>query len=313
MNISYTLPLSKAWTRMKSALFQPFDLNKWLRVGFTAFLAGLVDCNGSGGGNNNHFERHPQWNEFFDFPNQAWDWLTSHPVWFNLIILGVFLFIAIVTVCIWLSARGKFMFLHNVANNAMDISKPWHEYRREGHSLFIWMFFFSWIAVAGAIGLMIYFFFKAKGMYFDELPPIMIFWQVFGMILMFIGYMVIVGYISLFLNDFVVPVMYRDRVGVFSGWLRFLTLFFRHPHLFLLYGLFIVGLWIIAAFVILFFALFTCCIGLLLLVIPYIGSVVLLPVTYTFRALSIEFLAQFGEDYNVFPKIEEQQPEITLL
>jgi hypothetical protein len=39
----------------------------------------------------------------------------------------------------------------------------------------------------------------------------------------------------------------------------------------------------------------------------------LLPVSYTFRALSIEFLAQFGEDYSVFPKMEEPQAEIISL
>lgn len=304
MNISYTMPLTNAWGRMKKALFQPFDLNKWLRVGFTAFLAGLVDCSGGGNSNDRDFGKHTEWDEFFRFPQTAWDWLTCHPIWFNLIILGVILLIVIITVCLWLSARGKFMFLHNVARDAMDISKPWHEYRREGHSLFIWMFFFTWIAVAGAIGLMIYFFFKAKGMYLGDLPPIMIFWQVGGMILMFLGYIVILGYIGLFLNDFVVPMMYRDRVGVSSGWNRFLALFFRHPFAFIMYGLFKLGLWVVAVFAILFFALFTCCIGLLLLVIPYIGSVVILPVTYTFRALSLEFLAQFGDDYKVFPNPE---------
>jgi hypothetical protein len=41
-----------------------------------------------------------------------------------------------------------------------------------------------------------------------------------------------------------------------------------------------------------------------LIAIPYIGSVILLPVSYTFRAFSIEFLAQFGEKFDVFPKEE---------
>jgi hypothetical protein len=50
--------------------------------------------------------------------------------------------------------------------------------------------------------------------------------------------------------------------------------------------------------------LFTCCIGFLLLIIPYIGSVVLLPVFYTFRAFSIEFLEQYGEEFVLFPKPE---------
>jgi hypothetical protein len=274
MHISYTLPLSKAWNRMKKALFQPFDLNKWLRLGFTAFLAGLVDCNGgNGGGNKSSFGDHNHWDEFFRFPQTAWDWLTSHPLLFNLIILGVVFFIVFISVLMWLSSRGKFMFLHNVVNDSADISKPWHDFRREGNSLFVWQFIYNWLVIAVVIGLMIFFF----------------------------GFAIVAGYISLFLNDFVVPMMYKDRVGVFSGWLRFLVLFFRNPLTFVVYGLFVFGLAIVTVFIVIFFALFTCCIGLLLLIIPYIGSVVLLPVSYTFRALSIEFLAQFGEDYNVFP------------
>jgi hypothetical protein len=314
MHISYTLPLSKAWNRMKKALFQPFDLNKWLRVGFTAFLAGLVDCNGgNGGGNKSSFGDHNHWDEFFRFPQTAWDWLTSHPLMFNLIILGVVFFIAFVSVLMWLSSRGKFMFLHNVVKDSADISKPWHEFRREGNSLFVWQFIYNWLVIAVVVGLMFCFFNQAKELYYGDFPAVLIFWKIAGMIGIFLGFMIVAGYISLYLKDFVVPMMYKDRVGVFSGWLRFLVLFSRNPLTFIVYGLFIFGLGIVTVFIVIFFALFTCCIGLLLLIIPYIGAVVLLPVSYTFRALSIEFLAQFGEDYNVFPKVEETREEISSL
>src|SRR5660397_118435 len=80
MNASYSQPLSLGWDRMKKALFHPFDLNKWLRVGFTAWLAGLTDCNGGSSGNNsshNNFD----WDDFFNFPQTAWEWLTDHPLW----------------------------------------------------------------------------------------------------------------------------------------------------------------------------------------------------------------------------------------
>ena len=51
MNIRYLDPLSRAWGRMKKALFSPFNLKKWFVVGFTAFLAGLTEGPGGGGGN----------------------------------------------------------------------------------------------------------------------------------------------------------------------------------------------------------------------------------------------------------------------
>jgi hypothetical protein len=136
MNISFSIPLSKGWGHMKKALFQPFDLNKWLRLGFTAWLAGLTDCRGGGSGGNNPGHGQPSWDDFFRFPETAWNWLQSHPVWFNLIILGVILLIIIVTVLMWLSSRGKFMFLYNVANEKNEISHPWAEFRKEGNSFF---------------------------------------------------------------------------------------------------------------------------------------------------------------------------------
>jgi hypothetical protein len=52
--------------------------------------------------------------------------------------------------------------------------------------------------------------------------------------------------------------------------------------------------------------LLTCCVGLILIIIPYIGTVITLPVWYWFRAFSLEFLAQFGEEYDVWPPKKEQ-------
>ena len=54
-----------------------------------------------------------------------------------------------------------------------------------------------------------------------------------------------------------------------------------------------------------------CCIGWILLVIPYIGTVVTLPAWYRFKAFSIEFLAQPGVEYNAFPPSEPQPEKAT--
>jgi hypothetical protein len=125
------------------------------------------------------------------------------------------------------------------------------------------------------------------------------------MILIFFALIIVTGYISLFVRDFVVPIMYKYRLGIAGGWFRFLPLFGKYFYLFIVYGLFIFILSIAAVIATLSFALVTCCIGLLLLALPYIGAVVFLPVSYTFRALSIEFLAQFGDEFNVLPESGE--------
>jgi len=305
MNISFSMPLSRAWDRMKKALFQPFDLNTWLKIGFTAWLAGLTDCHGSGNGNNG-WHKNNHWDDFFRFPDIAWNWLQNHPVWFNLIIFGVILVVVIFTVLIWLNSRGKFMFLYNVAHNKSEIGQPWTEYKKEGNSLFIFQFIYAWLAALLFVIFLVYCFITAKDLFYGGYPGIYIFWKIAGMVLILFAYLIIAGYISLFLNDFVVPIMYKHRIGIADAWFKFLPLFGRYFFIFIVYGLFILVLWMAAAIAIICFALITCCIGLLLLIIPYIGAVVLLPVSYTFRALSIEFLAQFGEEFNVFPeKVEE--------
>ena len=70
MKIEFIVPFTRAWERMKSALFSPFDLQKWGIIGFNAFLAGLLDS-----------------------------------------ILVLIIGTAIFLVLLWLSSRGKFMFL----------------------------------------------------------------------------------------------------------------------------------------------------------------------------------------------------------
>lgn len=312
MNISYSRPLSQAYHRMKKALFQPFDISKWFRVGFTAWLAGFTDCQRSGGNGTQHTGSNSDFTEFFNFPETALNWLTNHPLWANLIILGIVLLIIFISLIIWVSARGKFMFLHNVANNKQDISRPWHEYQKEGNSLFLFDFFYGWIAFGVFILFLIYCFLGAKELYFGDFTNVAIFWAIAKMIFFFLLYLLTFGYISLFLKDFVVPIMYKNRIGIMQAWAKFLQLFFQKFLTFLIYGMFIFILGIGVAMGVLFLALITCCIGLLLIAIPYIGAVVLLPVSYTFRAFSLEFLAQFGNEFNVFeeetlPIIEEHE------
>jgi hypothetical protein len=47
--------------------------------------------------------------------------------------------------------------------------------------------------------------------------------------------------------------------------------------------------------------------------IPFVGAVILLPVSYTFRAFSIEYLATFGDEFNLNSKNNEDQNEAIIL
>ena len=98
----------------------------------------------------------------------------------------------------------------------------------------------------------------------------------------------------MFLNNFVIPIMYKNSCLVLEGWRRFLQLFRENAGSFLLYGLFLFLLHMVVIIFVVIAGIFTCCIGFILLIIPYINAVILLPISYTFRAYSVEFLEQFG-------------------
>ncbi len=299
MRIAYLEPFERAWERMKLALFRPFDLHKWFVVGFNAFLAGLAESrNGSVGGRG---RGDMSFREFLDLPYKAWAWLTGHPGWAIAIGFLAVVIVAVGITLLWLSSRGKFMFLDNVVHNRAEIAKPWREFRKEGDSLFLWRLAFGFVAIAIFVAFIVFFFAGARGLYeagFGDRMPVLL---LVGLGLTFLLLLIIIGYISLFLNDFIVPIMARDRIPAVAAWRRFLPLLGHHPFHFILYGIIIFVLYILFVILVIVAGLATCCIGWLILVIPYIGTVMTLPVWYTFRTFSLEFLAQFGPEYQLFP------------
>ncbi len=305
MNINYFNPLSRAWNRMVNALFRPFDLGKWFVVGFTAFLAGLLDGHGGGGGNSRaNMDLHRDFGEVLVFPRTAWEWLQDHQGWFTLIIFGIFIIIGIIILLTWLSSRGKFMFLDNVVHNRAKVNQPWHEFRNEGNSLFLWRIVFGFIILATIILFAIQIFIIAADIYDRGFEPDFI-PQLIGMGLLLLLVILVIVYISAFLNNFVIPLMYKNHISTNQAWRLFLPLFSKHWGYFILYGLFLLVLYIFVVIAVVTAGLLTCCVGFLLLIIPYIGSVVLLPISYTFMSLGPEFLAQFGTEYDIFPRADE--------
>lgn len=299
MNIAYFDPFSRAWSRMKIALFKPFDLHKWFIIGFNAFLVRLTE--GPRGSGSSGWREDASFREFLGFPNKAWEWLMSHPGWFIAIVfIGMFIIILGV-IFIWLSSRGTFMFLDNVVHDRAEIAKPWKQYRTEGNSLFLWRLVFILICTILFTSYIIFFFTTAshlyKGSYYGRVPVFLIVVMSF----LFILTAIVIGFISMFLNSFVAPIMYKKNIKATQAWSLFLSLFKRYPFHFILYGLLLFVLAILSVIFIAVAGLLTCCVGFLLLIIPYIGTVITLPIWYTFRAFSLEFLAQFGPEYELFP------------
>lgn len=301
MNISLLAPLSRGWDRMKIALFKPFNIEVWFKVGFTAFLAGLLDGGGNGGGSGNNSSGDFDFGDFVDAPYHAWEWLLNHPGWAFLILFGSFFLFVFIIVLNWLSSRGKFMLLDNVVHKRALVSQPWNEFRNLANSLFLWRFVFGFLVLVTFVVFFSYSWDIMGQKYYAAEGNIPWFFLV-QTGFMFILLMVVISYISMLLDSFVIPVMYKHGLPVTKAWSKFLEIHWQHFGHFLLFGIFAFLLVIAIIVLVIVFGLFTCCLGFLLLIIPYIHSVVLLPITYTLRAFSLEYLAQFGDEWNIFPE-----------
>ncbi len=69
---------------------------------------------------------------------------------------------------------------------------------------------------------------------------------------------------------------------------------------FVLYLLFRIVVAIAIAVIVIVVVLATCCLAGCLLLLPYLGTVFLLPILVFERAYSLYYLAQFGPEYDVF-------------
>src|SRR5438309_9781642 len=128
-------PFGEAFELTNKILFQPFDLKKWLVIGFAAFLSGHL----AGVGFNfpspfGNFQSHRTTPEVISPHFEQWKpWLVA------VVVVGALLFFALVIALTWLKARGNFIFTDCVVRNQAAIVEPWREYRKEGNSYFLFL------------------------------------------------------------------------------------------------------------------------------------------------------------------------------
>jgi len=103
-----------------------------------------------------------------------------------------------------------------------------------------------------------------------------------------------------FTLDFVVPVMSLRTSSCLAGWREVRSLILANGLTFTLYVLFQIVLKLAIGMGVFAIILLTCCTAGCLLAIPYVGTVLLLPVLVFKRAYSLCFLRQFGVEYDVF-------------
>lgn len=310
MDISNTRPLELGWQRMKRTLLRPFDLGRWMVLGFTAWLAALMDSGAGGDAGSEGFRITRQLDDgnWRDSLQDMWDGFggfVGGSVGLAVVTVAVIAAVFVWLLLLWVSSRGRFMFQDNLIHGRTEVTAPWREFRAEGDSLFVWLA--GYTIIAGIIVAAI-----ALGFVATLVPiaawdapialglPLAI---VLGVVAF--GVIVAMAYVDYFVEQFIVPLMHRHRIGARAAWGRFLPLFRAHPGAFALFGLFYLAIAAAMGIAYLLAGVLTCCLGLLLLALPYLGAVATLPATVFGRFMNLEFLAQFGGDFDLLPPLDE--------
>ena len=278
-------PFGESFELMKKILFQPFNLTKWLVIGFAAWLANL----GSGvWGNFNYPDnRREDAHKLSETIGQI-----PQPVLITGICVLVCVVLLLIVLFAWLRARGRFILVDCIVRNRAAIVEPWKEFRAEANSFFLFsllvvLVVVPVIVIAGLV--LIVPFIPGRG----QAEPGFAFW---------IG-ISLTGFISVCLifvwalaSQLMVPIMYRQRCRARVAFARAVGLVTSHPGPILLYVLFFMLLAVAMVMISCAVTCATCCIA----AIPYVGTVILLPIPVTLGAFLLLFLRQFGPDYDVW-------------
>ena len=303
MTFSATDPITRAIERAKLITFQPFDFGKWLVLGFSAFLASLDEggsfnfngiSNPFGGGRTGGGPMTATTQ-----PAALWDdftsWISTHRFETALIAIAFVLTIVVISlVVLWLNSRGKFMFIDCIAKNTAEVIAPWKRYRQLGNSLFAFrvclsaISFLAMLVIAGIALLLAWNDIQAKTFGSGAISAI-----IAGVVLMVPTFLVL-GLIQWCTVTFVTPIMYVRDATVLPAWREFRQVIVPgNVGSLILFLLMSIVLGIAVGIGRGLLGCLTLCIGFL----PYLSSVVTLPLAIFMRSYSIYFLQQFGPQY----------------
>jgi hypothetical protein len=294
--------ISKAVERSKQLLF-PFKADKWFGLGFTVFLAQCGETSGgasipnvptgtTGSGSSSASPDLGQMVE--DGVNAFYDDLALYLTLATAVLvvgMGLWAFV------FWFSSRAKLMFVESVVWDRVDFNAQWSRAAPLGFSLFKFRLLFALggstlmlgaVGAAAAVGMPDF----LAGQFVGSAA--LLAYGIVGLALLFVS--VPWAMTAALLDDFVVPLMVIRNVRVGDAWsiCRREVIKGNVGGLFVFYVLrFVLGLAIGVTMVLAMCV--TCC----LTAIPYIGTVLLLPIFVFSRAYPLYYLEQLG--IAVFP------------
>jgi hypothetical protein len=287
--------LALEWT--KQVLFRPFNLEKWLVIGFAAFLSHLA---GGGTGLNLNpasFRNRGDWDLRARTHNFTGFHFDHGSVLLTLVLVAIVFVIAmaLVLVLIWIGCRGRFIFIDCIVRNRAAIKGPWREFREVGNSFFGFILLaaivFVLIAAAAASPLIFWLAVHRGDIHFG---PVAVLGLGLWIAIIFV-FALAWGLIS----QFMIIAMYRRRCGAVEAFRSSIALIMSDPLPFILYLLFLFVLGVFVAIISCVATCITCCIAAL----PYVGTVILLPLYVFLAAYPLLFARQFGNDWDAWANL----------
>jgi len=228
MRINVLDSFSRAFKHTENFLFKPFNLKKWLTLGFIT----LFTFSGGYSFNFNYPDswNHKDANKAFQPDNIDWMILKNKILHFlngadtntiimlaTLIVLCSLLFFLIF---MWLNSVFNFVLVDNIIKNKAAVKEPFARLKPKGKSLFLWnlavfvIFLLLFAAFISLIVFGIYDYHKTHG-------AINILWMVLGGIFI-IAAGIFAGIIGLVTTDFIIPVMYAEDIEILQAWKNFM-------------------------------------------------------------------------------------------
>lgn len=284
--------LSAAWEGMRARLFRPFRIGLWFTLGFAAWLSEIDQSIGS-------MLNTPL--QFINFEEAGADlagFLDRLPViWLG---MGIAFAMLLLVVAYYISARGRFMLVHQLATGRIEVAAPWRENGAESLSYFLWTLLLGFALLALAAVLLIVPAVALGVFSTADLGTLATTAGVTALVVFAVLLLIAVSFGWFVLTSLILPMMWIGRCRFPEAWRMFWHALRSNPGVMLLFGLVLVALSMVYGLAVFAAGLLTCCCGFFLLAIPYLGQVLMLPV-YVFNQLFIlEFLKGFGPEYDAF-------------
>ena len=242
---------SFSWTL--ASLFRPFKLKKWLILTFVAFMAGSL----SGGGFNFNLPYGNRASNTSSEKAQVVSGPGGAPVslqhkasaqpsfkqalslgvkkikkYLWVVLSGLALVAAISLVMLWLACRFTFIFFENVLTSTVSVKAPFATWRKPGNSLF-------WFELlVGAVQTCAFCLWAAGGLWFffrlgafdtpRQVPVVTLVLAGLLCVFVFVGLACAGGLLLFVMNNFMVPLMYKNRYGFRPAWKDAWALLRRH-------------------------------------------------------------------------------------